>query len=90
MNVKSLTLAAAVGSLFALGATTASAGDMDKGKDGKEKCYGVAMAGKNDCASASHACAGHSKMDKDPADWKYVPKGDCERMGGMLMAPKKP
>jgi uncharacterized membrane protein len=48
------------------------------------------MAGKNDCASASHACAGHSKMDKDPADWKYVPKGDCERMGGMLMAPKKP
>ncbi|MBB5019685.1 putative membrane protein [Chitinivorax tropicus] len=52
----------------------------------KEKCFGVAAAGKNDCASASggHSCAGQSKADKDPNEWKYVPKGTCEKMGGSL------
>ena len=63
------------------------AGDKDM-KD-KEKCYGVAKAGKNDCASANHACAGHSKMDADPAEWKYVPKGECEKMGGTMTAGAK-
>ena len=52
----------------------------------KEKCYGVAMAGKNDCASktGSHACAGEAKKDKDPNEWKYVSKGTCMQMGGTL------
>lgn len=50
----------------------------------KEKCYGAAKAGKNDCASANglHSCAGQSKVDNDPNDWKYVTKGVCEKMGG--------
>ena len=49
-----------------------------------EKCYGIAMAGKNDCAtkSGSHSCAGQASKDKDPADWKYVDKGTCASMGG--------
>jgi uncharacterized membrane protein len=85
MNVKNLAIAAAVGSLLALGPNAASAGDMDQGKD-KEKCYGVAKAGKNDCASGTHSCAGQAKMDNDPAEWKYVPKGECEKMGGSLKA----
>jgi uncharacterized membrane protein len=47
--------------------------------DAKEKCFGVAMAGKNDCAAAgSNSCAGQSKMDYDKAAWKLVPKGSCE------------
>ena len=51
-----------------------------------EKCYGVAMAGKNDCASksGSHSCATMSTTDKDPGEWKYVDKGTCEGMGGKL------
>ncbi|HET7203127.1 MAG TPA: DUF2282 domain-containing protein [Steroidobacteraceae bacterium] len=89
MNIRNLAIAAAVGSLVALGAQSATAGDMEQGKD-KEKCYGVAKAGKNDCASGSHACAGHAKADNDPAEWKYVPKGECEKMGGSLAAAKKP
>ena len=89
MTCRNLAIAAAIGSLLALGASSASAGDMDKGMD-KEKCYGVAQAGKNDCASGSHACAGHSKTDRDPAEWKYVPKGECEKMGGSLAAASKP
>ena len=49
----------------------------------KDKCYGVAKAGQNDCAAGKHACAGQSTVDKDPASWKYVDKGTCEKMGGM-------
>ncbi len=63
----------------ALSATPAAAAD-------KEKCFGIAQAGKNDCASATgtHSCAGQATKDKDPGDWKYVAKGSCEKMGGML------
>lgn len=55
----------------------------------KEKCYGVAKAGANDCASATgaHSCAGQSKKDNDPSTFKMVAKGTCEKMGGMMKAP---
>ena len=55
----------------------------------KEKCYGVAEAGKNDCGTAKHSCAGQAKTDKAADEWKYVPKGECEKMGGKL-GDKKP
>jgi uncharacterized membrane protein len=88
MNMKNLALAAAVGSLLSMGlSTTAGAGEMGE-KAGKEKCYGVAKAGKNDCAANGHSCAGQSKVDNDPTEWKYVPKGECEKMGGKT-APAK-
>ena len=86
MNIRNLALAAAVGSLLSLGLTTASAAD---DKADKEKCYGVAKAGKNDCAANGHSCAGQAKMDNDPTEWKYVPKGECEKMGGTTAPPKK-
>jgi uncharacterized membrane protein len=59
--------------------------------DAKEKCYGIAKAGQNDCASAngSHSCAGQAKKDNDPNEWKYVAKGTCEKEGGKTTAPKK-
>lgn len=49
---------------------------------GFEKCYGVAKAGKNDCASGSEACAGQSKMDNAKDAWIGLPKGTCDRIGG--------
>lgn len=57
----------------------------------KEKCFGIAKAGQNDCASAngSHSCAGQAKADKDPNEWKYVAKGSCEKEGGSTKAPAK-
>jgi uncharacterized membrane protein len=85
MNLKTIAIASAVGSLLALG-STAIAGDAAS----KEKCLGVAEAGKNDCGTASHSCAGQAKTDKDPNEWKYVPKGECEKMGGKVAAEKKP
>ncbi|MFZ6742174.1 DUF2282 domain-containing protein [Undibacterium sp. JH2W] len=55
-----------------------------------EKCFGISKAGQNDCAtkSGSHSCAGQSKKDNDPSEWKKVPAGSCEKMGGKLEAPK--
>jgi len=48
-----------------------------------EKCYGLAKAGQNDCASTgNHVCAGMSKVDSDPASWIYVPAGYCDRIVG--------
>jgi uncharacterized membrane protein len=54
-----------------------------------EKCYGIAKAGKNDCASSGHACAGQSKT-QSASEWLSLPKGTCDRIvGGSLTAPKK-
>jgi len=48
-----------------------------------EKCYGIAKAGANDCASTgSNSCAGTARADADPAAWVYVPQGYCERIVG--------
>ena len=48
-----------------------------------EKCYGIARAGKNDCASTGNiSCGGTSKADRDPKAWMYVPEGYCERIVG--------
>jgi len=51
----------------------------------KEKCYGIAKTGANDCASltGSHSCAGQAKADNEPTDWKYTAKGTCKDMKGM-------
>lgn len=49
-----------------------------------EKCYGIAKAGQNDCGTARHSCAGKATRDGDPEDWKMVPKGTCEKVGGTL------
>ncbi|WP_367847936.1 DUF2282 domain-containing protein [Rhodoferax sp. WC2427] len=68
-------LALALGSALAMAAAPAAAADE------KEKCFGVAMAGKNDCAAgAGTTCAGTSKMDYQANSWKYVPAGTCESM----------
>lgn len=85
MNKRHALLATALAAVCAAG--TAQAAD----NAGKEKCYGVAKAGQNDCASSngSHSCAGQTKQDNDPRDWKFVAKGTCTQMGGKLSAPAK-
>jgi uncharacterized membrane protein len=85
MSLKTIAIASAVGSLLALGSAAASAADAPA----KEKCAGVAEAGKNDCASAAHSCAAQAKTANDPKEWKYVPKGECEKMGGKVVTEKK-
>ena len=55
----------------------------------KEKCFGVALAGKNDCAAGpGTSCSGTSTIDYQGNAWKYVAKGACVKMGGTLTAHK--
>ena len=78
MNTK-LTVAALAGSFaaaLAIASTPATAQNADK-----EKCYGVSMAGKNDCAAGpGTTCAGTSKVDYQGNAWSYVAKGTCVSM----------
>jgi len=54
-----------------------------------EKCYGIAKAGKNDCASTgNNSCGGTSKINGDPKAWVYVPAGYCDRIVGGSLQPK--
>lgn len=47
----------------------------------REKCYGVSLAGHNDCAAGpGTSCAGTSKVDYQANAWKLVPKGTCTTM----------
>lgn len=70
-------LAIALGTAMTVAAAGAAA--QDKTVE-KEKCFGVALAGKNDCkAGAGTSCAGTSKMDHQGNSWSYVPKGTCEK-----------
>lgn len=50
-----------------------------------EKCYGIAKAGKNDCATSTSSCAGTSKRDQASDAWIYVPAGTCEKIVGGSM-----
>jgi uncharacterized membrane protein len=67
-------LVLALGSALSIATvSTAQAADANM-----EKCFGVAMKGKNDCAAgAGTTCAGTAKMDHQANAWKLVPKGTC-------------
>lgn len=64
--------------LSALVSGAAAAADDMATEGAKEKCYGVSMAGKNDCAAGpGTTCAGTSKKDHQGNAWSYVPAGTC-------------
>lgn len=71
-------VAAALGLTATSVSTMASAQD-DQGEQAMDKCYGVALAGKNDCkAGPGTTCAGTSTIDYQSNAWKNVPAGTCE------------
>ncbi|MEP0708777.1 MAG: DUF2282 domain-containing protein [Parvibaculum sp.] len=70
----SLAAAGALATAFAATAITTPA----HAEDGMEKCYGVALAGKNDCAAGpGTTCAGTSTLDYQGNAWSLVPAGTC-------------
>ena len=85
MNQRQALIAAALAAVCA----TASANPDAPAKGDKEKCYGIAKAGQNDCGTSAHGCAGQAKTDKAPDEWKHVAKGTCEKAGGKLTPPAK-
>ncbi|HEY1888094.1 MAG TPA: DUF2282 domain-containing protein [Roseiarcus sp.] len=81
MNAKSAITAATLACSLAAALATSTKAGPAPAQPGADKCYGIALAGKNDCAAgAGTSCAGTSTVDYDPAHWKYVAKGTCEGM----------
>lgn len=78
MSTSMKTLIVAGSLAAALGASLAAPASAD---DAKEKCFGVALAGQNDCAAgAGTTCAGTSKVDYQGNEFKLVPAGTCTTM----------
>jgi uncharacterized membrane protein len=88
MDRSRMLIRSAVAALIAAGAAHPVSAADDKGAE-KQKCYGIAKAGQNDCGTAKHSCAGQAKRDHDPDDWKYVAAGTCEKAGGKSTPPGK-
>ena len=91
MTTRTLTLGALAFAALASGAALAQSDNMNKSGDmakpAMEKCYGVSLAGKNDCAAGpGTTCAGTSKVDYQGNAWSLVPKGSCEKTA----SPKSP
>jgi uncharacterized membrane protein len=83
-NALKLSLAASAVLAMAAGAITVPAAAAD---GATEKCYGVSLKGKNDCAAGpGTSCAGTSTADYQGNAWKHVAAGSCEKMGGTLAA----
>ena len=66
---------------LALAAAIANAGPVAQ-PGGSEKCYGIAKAGKNDCAAGVHSCAGQATVARDPKSFVLLPGGDCAKIQG--------
>jgi uncharacterized membrane protein len=79
-KINSVALAGSVAAALSLIAAGAYAGPAPA-QPNADKCYGISLAGKNDCAAGpGTTCAGTSKVDYQGNAWKYVPKGTCATM----------
>jgi uncharacterized membrane protein len=89
-------LSTAVGLAFGMQGLAAQAQGMDMSKAPQvvkdnmmkmqanklEKCYGINVAGKNDCAEGAHSCAGQATQARDPKSFVLLPAGDCSKIQG--------
>jgi len=87
MNKQDILVKSAIASLLAFGslALTTSAVAADKPK--MEQCYGIAKAGKNDCAGgkgSANSCAGTAKKDGQKDSFVLLPKGTCAKIVGSI------
>ena len=90
MTVASVPVASLLSALALTAAlsTPAQAGPIAQ-PSGSEKCYGIAKAGKNDCAAGVHSCAGQGTKNNDKASYVYLPAGACEKIVGASTSPSK-
>ena len=85
MKKSNFALAATMTTLIAVGSALVSTPAM---AGSKEKCYGVAAAGQNDCATKTSSCAGTSTVDNQGDAFIAVPKGLCGKLTGGSLKPK--
>jgi len=82
MSMKSKTLSSAMMASAVAMAVSATLSSAPAAAAEKEKCYGIALAGENDCAAgAGTTCAGTSTVDYQGNAWTLVPAGECEKYG---------
>jgi uncharacterized membrane protein len=86
--MKNLGASSALLGALALAAAIANAGPVAQ-PAGTEKCYGIAKAGKNDCAAGAHSCAGQATKNSDKASFVYLSMGDCSKIAGGSTSPGK-
>ena len=86
-STKSIATAALAG-VMTLGLASIS-GDVLAGKEGYEKCAGIAKKGANDCGANGHSCAGQAAVDYDPNEWVYVPTGTCAKIKPTVVTPQQ-
>ena len=80
MNSKTMLTSAMVAGAVAVALSTA--GTETANAQAKEKCFGISLAGQNDCAAGpGTTCAGTSTIDYQGNAWTLVPAGDCEKYG---------
>jgi uncharacterized membrane protein len=78
---------AAAAIVTGMGATIVTTDAAFAAAPAKEKCFGISLKGKNDCAAGpGTSCAGTSTVDYQGNAWKYVAKGSCVKQGGSLAA----
>ena len=91
MNHQS-TIQAAIASVIALGFAASTLAAAPPGpvtpKAGQEKCYGIAKAGQNDCATANNSCAGTAATDGEKNTFLYVPVGTCTKIANGHLKPQ--
>ncbi|MDQ4419268.1 DUF2282 domain-containing protein [Sphingobium sp. DEHP117] len=83
-----------IGAVLAASLASAAHAGPAKPQPNMDKCYGISLAGKNDCAAgAGTSCAGTSHANYQGNAWKYVAKGTCEKIktpkGFGSLTPKK-
>ncbi|MGH8352135.1 MAG: BufA1 family periplasmic bufferin-type metallophore [Pseudomonas sp.] len=77
-TIPAAALALALGSALSIAGAPLTSTAAQAAED--EKCFGVALKGKNDCAAGpGTTCAGTSRIDYQGNSWKLVPKGTCEK-----------
>ena len=78
MSKKAQLTTVASGVAAALGLAAAATMHTASAQEGMEKCYGISLAGQNDCAAGpGTTCAGTSTIDYQSNAWKLVPQGTC-------------
>ena len=83
MNIRNIAVLGATAALVSSAGMTSPV----KPQPNKDKCFGISLAGKNDCAAgAGTTCAGTSKRNYQGNAWKYVAKGTC----ASIKTPKGP
>ncbi|SFA95135.1 Uncharacterized membrane protein [Poseidonocella pacifica] len=79
-TIKTAAVAGAIAAAFAASGTAATA-------QAQEKCFGVSLAGENDCAAGpGTTCAGTSKVDYQGNAWTLVEAGTCAEIELPAMA----